>query len=152
MPKCKYCHKSVQSAYIICSECSHDILGEARRLECDNVSLRQQISDKDNEIKKLHARLQISPFGDDKVDELQEACDCLRHRAETAERFCQAKDNTISNITAERDAAVQCLIKVQNATENIDDLTDCGKTADTEALLARLEQIANIARYGHVGS
>lgn len=52
-----------------------------QRVEAVEGLLTRVVAERD----MLLQRLQVSPYGDDKIDELEESCDLLRHRAETAE-------------------------------------------------------------------
>lgn len=61
------------------------------------TALQDENAEKDKEIERLTERLQASPYGDDKIDELEEACENLRFRSETAEQ-------KLSRVEAERDA------------------------------------------------
>lgn len=50
---------------------------------CETIkALQYKVEDNTKTILRLEERLQKSPFGDDKIDELEEACDNLRFQNE----------------------------------------------------------------------
>lgn len=67
------------------------------RLETENTALHKQLAEKDEKFQRYEERLNISPYGDDKIDELEESNDNLRFKAETAAA-------SLARVTEERDA------------------------------------------------
>jgi DNA repair exonuclease SbcCD ATPase subunit len=74
------------------------------RIASEITTIQAENAEKDKEIGRLQERLQPSPYGDDKIDELEEACDNLRDRVKTEEqRFSSLQaENAEKNKEIER--------------------------------------------------
>ena len=78
----------------------HNVSAMQATLDQQAKNCEALLEEKSKEIERLTERLQVSPYGDDKIDELEESCENLRFRAETAEQ-------KLSRVEAERDVLLE---------------------------------------------
>jgi predicted nucleic acid-binding Zn-ribbon protein len=80
--------------------------------------MRNIIKDLKKEVEEYKTRLEISPFGDDKVDELEEACDNLRFQNEKLQEEIKILRENLSENQDLAEKSLNAYEKIYNQEED----------------------------------